>query len=206
MADGSTAAAGTRGTGRDVDALIIGAGFAGMYQLHSLRDRLGLDALVLEAGDGVGGTWYWNRYPGARCDSESHSYAYYFSKALLDGWEWSERYPGQAEILRYLNSCADQTGPQARHPVRRPRALGPLRRGREPLARRDRGRRALQRDMARSPRSAACPRRTCPRSRASPISAASGTTPASGRMTASTSPESASARSAPARPASRRRR
>lgn len=91
-----------------LDALIIGAGFSGMYQLHSLRDRLGMSALVLEAGDGVGGTWYWNRYPGARCDSESHSYAYYFSKALLDGWEWSERYPEQPEILRYLNWCADQ--------------------------------------------------------------------------------------------------
>ncbi len=105
MADGTNSHP-SRG-GRDHDALIIGAGFSGMYQLHCLRDRLGLSALVLEAGDGVGGTWYWNRYPGARCDSESHSYCYYFSKALLDGWEWSERYPEQPEIMRYLNYCAD---------------------------------------------------------------------------------------------------
>lgn len=63
---------------------------------------------MLEAGDGVGGTWYWNRYPGARCDSESHSYMYYFSKELIDEWEWSERYPQQPEILRYLNHVADR--------------------------------------------------------------------------------------------------
>lgn len=90
------------------DALIIGAGFSGLYQLHSLRDRLGISAQVLEAGDGVGGTWYWNRYPGARCDSESHSYCYYFSKELLEEWEWSERYPEQPEIVRYLNYVADK--------------------------------------------------------------------------------------------------
>jgi cation diffusion facilitator CzcD-associated flavoprotein CzcO len=90
------------------DALIIGAGFSGLYQLHCLRDRLGLSARVLEAGDGVGGTWYWNRYPGARCDSESHSYSYYFSEELLKEWEWSERYPEQPEILRYLNHVADR--------------------------------------------------------------------------------------------------
>ena len=74
------------------DALIIGAGLSGMYQLHSLRDRLGMKVKVLEAAAGVGGTWYHNRYPGARCDSESHSYMFYFSKALLQSWEWSERY------------------------------------------------------------------------------------------------------------------
>ena len=90
------------------DALIIGAGFSGLYQLLCLRDRLGLSALVLEAGDGVGGTWHWNRYPGARCDSESHSYSYYFSEELLQDWEWSERYPEQPEILRYLNHVADR--------------------------------------------------------------------------------------------------
>ena len=91
-----------------LDALIIGAGFSGMYQLLQLRDKLGLSVKVLEAADGVGGTWYWNRYPGARCDSESHSYSYYFSKALLEEWEWSERYPQQPEILRYLNHVADR--------------------------------------------------------------------------------------------------
>jgi cation diffusion facilitator CzcD-associated flavoprotein CzcO len=91
-----------------LDALIIGAGFSGMYQLHTLRDRLGLSVLLLEAADGVGGTWFWNRYPGARCDSESHSYCYTFSDELLRDWEWSERYPGQPEILRYLNHVADR--------------------------------------------------------------------------------------------------
>ena len=93
---------------RSFDALIVGAGFSGLYQLLCLRDRLGLSVRLLEAGNGVGGTWYWNRYPGARCDSESHSYAYYFSEALLQEWTWSERYPEQPEILRYLNHVADR--------------------------------------------------------------------------------------------------
>ena len=80
----------------------------GLYQLLCLRDRLGLSVKALEAGGGVGGTWYWNRYPGARCDSESHVYWYTFSPELMREWEWSERYPGQAEILRYLNFVADR--------------------------------------------------------------------------------------------------
>ena len=91
-----------------LDALIIGAGFSGLYQLYCVRDRLGLSVEVLEAADGVGGTWYWNRYPGARCDSESHTYCYTFSKELLQEWEWTERYPAQPEILRYLNHVADR--------------------------------------------------------------------------------------------------
>ena len=91
-----------------LDAVIIGAGFSGMYQLHLLRDRLGLSVRVLEAGEGVGGTWYWNRYPGARCDSESHSYCYMFSRDLHQEWEWSERYPQQPEIMRYMNFVADR--------------------------------------------------------------------------------------------------
>ena len=91
-----------------LDALIIGAGFSGMYQLLCLRDRLGLSAVVLEAGEGVGGTWFWNRYPGARCDSESHSYCYSFSDELLQEWSWTERYPEQPEIMRYLNHVADR--------------------------------------------------------------------------------------------------
>jgi cation diffusion facilitator CzcD-associated flavoprotein CzcO len=91
-----------------LDAVIVGAGFSGLYQLLKLRDGLGLNALVLEAGGGVGGTWYWNRYPGARCDSESHAYCYWFDDALLQEWRWSERYPGQPEILRYLNHVADR--------------------------------------------------------------------------------------------------
>jgi cation diffusion facilitator CzcD-associated flavoprotein CzcO len=91
-----------------LDALIIGAGFSGIYQLISLRDRLGFSAKILEAGDGIGGTWYWNRYPGARCDSESYSYNYYFDEELLKEWQWSERYPGQAEVIRYLNYVANK--------------------------------------------------------------------------------------------------
>ncbi|HLZ98046.1 MAG TPA: NAD(P)/FAD-dependent oxidoreductase [Steroidobacteraceae bacterium] len=90
------------------DAVVIGAGFSGLYQLLCLRDRLGLSVTVLESGAGVGGTWYWNRYPGARCDSESHSYCYSFSDELMREWEWSERYPGPPEILRYLNHVADR--------------------------------------------------------------------------------------------------
>src|SRR5271170_3100934 len=92
----------------DFDALVIGAGFAGLYQLFRLRDRLGLTVRALEAAGGIGGTWFWNRYPGARCDSESHVYWYTFSLELMREWEWSERYPGQAEILRYLNFVADR--------------------------------------------------------------------------------------------------
>ena len=96
------------GQANSFDAVVIGAGFSGLYQLICLRDRLGLSVQVLEAGDGVGGTWYWNRYPGARCDSESHAYCYSFSPELMQEWEWSERYPEQPEIMRYLNHVADR--------------------------------------------------------------------------------------------------
>ena len=89
------------------DAIVIGAGMSGLYQLYRLRE-LGLSVRVLEAGTGVGGTWYWNRYPGARFDSESYSYAYSFSQALLDEWDWSEHFAGQPETLRYLNYVADK--------------------------------------------------------------------------------------------------
>jgi cation diffusion facilitator CzcD-associated flavoprotein CzcO len=92
----------------NLDAVVIGAGFSGLYMLYLLRDKLGLSARVYEAGDGVGGTWYWNRYPGARCDSDSYVYCYTFDKQLLQEWEWSERYPEQPEILRYLNHVADR--------------------------------------------------------------------------------------------------
>jgi cation diffusion facilitator CzcD-associated flavoprotein CzcO len=104
----SKASASRAGRTGELDAVIIGAGLSGMYQLHSLRDRLGLKVQVLEAGGGVGGTWYWNRYPGARCDSESHSYCFQFSDDLLKEWEWSERYPEQPEIMRYMNFVADK--------------------------------------------------------------------------------------------------
>jgi cation diffusion facilitator CzcD-associated flavoprotein CzcO len=92
---------------RDLDAVIVGAGFSGLYMLYRLRG-MGLSALVLERGGGVGGTWYWNRYPGARCDIESMDYSYSFSHELEQEWEWTERYATQPEILRYLEHVADR--------------------------------------------------------------------------------------------------
>ena len=92
----------------EFDVVVIGAGFAGLYALYRMRDVLGLRTRVFEAGDGVGGTWYWNRYPGARCDSESFIYSYSFSKELEQEWKWSSKYPEQPEILRYLNHVADR--------------------------------------------------------------------------------------------------
>lgn len=91
----------------ELDAVVVGAGFSGLYMLHRLRE-LGLSARVYEVADGVGGTWYWNRYPGARCDSESYYYCYTFSDEIQQEWEWSCRYPEQPEILRYLNYVADK--------------------------------------------------------------------------------------------------
>lgn len=93
---------------RKLDAIIVGAGFSGLYMLHRLRDMLGLEVRVYEAGDGVGGTWYWNRCPGARCDSESFYYSYSFSEELEQEWEWTSKYPAQPEILRYLEHVADR--------------------------------------------------------------------------------------------------
>jgi cation diffusion facilitator CzcD-associated flavoprotein CzcO len=94
-------------SGSELDAVIVGAGIAGLYQLHKLRG-LGLRARVFEAADGVGGTWYWNRYPGARCDVESLSYSYSFDPELEQEWTWTEKYPTQPEILRYINHVADR--------------------------------------------------------------------------------------------------
>ncbi len=92
-----------------LDAVVVGAGFAGLYMLHRLRG-LGLSARVFEAGQGVGGTWYWNRYPGARCDVESMDYSYSFSEELQQEWRWTERYSAQPEILKYANHVADRFG------------------------------------------------------------------------------------------------
>lgn len=92
------------------DVIIIGAGFAGLYSVHKLRDKMNLDVKAFEAGDGVGGTWYWNRYPGARCDIESTHYSYSFDEGLQQEWNWSERYAAQPEILDYLNHVADRFG------------------------------------------------------------------------------------------------
>ncbi|MFF0814065.1 flavin-containing monooxygenase [Rhodococcus sp. NPDC003318] len=96
----------------DHDVIVIGAGFAGLYQLYKLRE-LGFDARVVEAGPEVGGTWYWNRYPGARCDIESIEYSYSFDPELQQDWNWTERYASQPEILEYIRFVAD------RHQLRR---------------------------------------------------------------------------------------
>jgi cyclohexanone monooxygenase len=91
----------------DFDVVVVGAGFAGLYSLYKLRG-MGMRVRVLEAGGGVGGTWFWNRYPGARCDIESLDYQYSFSEELLRDWQWSERYPAQGELLRYLKHVAER--------------------------------------------------------------------------------------------------
>ena len=173
------------------DVVIVGAGFAGMYMLHRLRG-LGMSARVFEAGSGVGGTWYWNRYPGARCDVESMQYSYSFSPELQQEWQWSELFASQPEILRYANHVADRFDlrrdirfdtrvTEARFDARRiagtsaPIAATRCRRG------------------TASWRPVACPPRACRTSRASSASPARPITPATGRMRASTSPASASA-------------
>jgi cyclohexanone monooxygenase len=94
-------------TPNQIDVVVIGAGFGGMYMLHRLRG-LGLSAIVFDVASGVGGTWYWNRYPGARCDVESMQYSYSFSEELQQAWQWSEVFAGQPEILRYANHVADR--------------------------------------------------------------------------------------------------
>ena len=90
-----------------LDVIVIGAGFAGLYALHRLRGD-GYSVRVLEAGGSIGGTWYWNRYPGARCDVESMQYSFSFSDEIQREWEWSQLYAPQPEILRYINFVADK--------------------------------------------------------------------------------------------------
>jgi cyclohexanone monooxygenase len=107
MSDVKHSAAPVASSPRTFDAVIVGAGFAGLYMLHRLRG-LGLSARAYEAGDGIGGTWYWNRYPGARCDVESMDYSYSFSDELQQEWRWTERYASQPEILRYIEHVADR--------------------------------------------------------------------------------------------------
>ncbi|WP_104176462.1 NAD(P)/FAD-dependent oxidoreductase [Cryobacterium sp. Y50] len=92
----------------EVDSVVIGGGFAGLYSVHALRDNLGLTVQAFDNAGDVGGTWYWNRYPGARSDTEVNAYCYFFDKELYNEWKWSERYPRQTEILAYLGHVADR--------------------------------------------------------------------------------------------------
>ena len=107
IAAGESAIHRSGGFAGSFDAIVIGAGISGMYQLYRLRE-LGMSVRVFEAGSDVGGTWYWNRYPGARFDSESWTYGYSFSQELLQEWEWSEHFAAQPETLRYVNYVADK--------------------------------------------------------------------------------------------------
>ena len=196
----------------DFDAVVVGAGFGGLVTLYRLRER-GFRTRVFEAGSGIGGTWFWNRYPGARCDIESMEYSYQFSEQLQQEWEWSERYATQPEILRYIEHVADRfdlrrdvqldTRVRAAH-WNEERGCWQIETEQEADSRV--GRRAASRRRAKagpsrrgavtarflSWRPAACRRRTCPtfpaatRSRARPI------TPDAGRTAASTSRDSAS--------------
>src|SRR6201994_2307 len=97
----------TNGSAQQVDVAVVGAGFAGLYLLHRLR-KAGLTAVALDSADDVGGTWYWNRYPGARCDIQTIDYSYTFDPELEAAWQWSEKYATQPEILRYLGFVADR--------------------------------------------------------------------------------------------------
>ena len=175
----------------DFDAVIVGAGFAGMYMLHRLREA-GLSVRVFERGDGVGGTWYWNRYPGARCDVESLEYQYGFSDEIQKGWTWTERYAAQPEILRYQNYVADKLDLRRDIQFRRecrPQAMmrkagsGPW----KPTGATSSAR------VSASWRRVAFPPRVCRTSRASRTLQANGITPPTGRMKVSTSPANGSA-------------
>jgi len=103
----SSVSSAQKGATAEFDAVIVGAGVGGLYALHRLRG-LGLKVIILEAADDVGGTWYWNRYPGCRCDVESMEYSYSFAEDLQQEWKWPERYGTQPEILRYINHVADR--------------------------------------------------------------------------------------------------
>src|SRR5256886_310347 len=105
-------------TTEDFDAIVIGAGVSGLYQLYKLRE-LGMRVRVFETGTGVGGTWYWNRYPGARFDSESWTYGYSFSNEILREWEWSEHFAAQPETLRNARSIPTRAGSRSRRSSRK---------------------------------------------------------------------------------------
>ena len=187
------------------DAIIIGAGFSGLYMLHRLRG-LGMSARVYERGSGVGGTWYWNRYPGARCDVESVQYSYSFSDELQQEWQWTERYAGQAGDPALRKPRGRPLRPAPRCRAEHECGLGGVRRGGQSLDRHARGRQRKSPRSTWSWRSDACRTRACrifPGSRRLPARCF---TPANGRTRASISPACASAWSAPDRPRSSRSR
>jgi cyclohexanone monooxygenase len=188
----TTMAPQAEGQAPEFDAIVVGAGFSGLYMLHSLRKQ-GLSVRVYEQGGGVGGTWYWNRYPGARCDSESVYYMFtdHMSEEILGEWDWSERYAAQPEILRYLEFVTDKMDLRRdiRFNARVVSAVYDPERNRWDVRLADG---AAASPGSWSPRWAACPRRTPRSSPASTPSRARVTTPARGRTRASTSPASGS--------------
>src|SRR6202051_380827 len=107
MVDARASHATSSANALEVDVAVVGAGFAGLYLLHRLRNA-GFNSVLLEEAGDVGGTWYWNRYPGARCDIQTIDYSYTFDPELERAWQWSEKYATQPEILRYLGFVADR--------------------------------------------------------------------------------------------------
>ena len=194
------------GTRPEFDAVVIGAGVAGLYQLYRLRE-LGLRVRAFETGSAVGGTWYWNRYPGARFDFlESWTYGYSFSKELLEEWEWEEHFSAQPHTERYLNHVADKfdlrrdiqfnsrvTAAHWREETQKLGTRAGERRAPFDALSRHRDRRSLGGSDADHPRY---------RELHGPV----GATPSAGRRRASSSPASGSASSAPAQPRCRRSR
>jgi len=171
------------------DVVVVGAGFAGMYMLHRLRG-LGFTARVYEQGSGVGGTWYWNRYPGARCDVESMQYSYSFSDELQQQWNWSERYAPQPEILKYANHVADRFDLRRdiKFDTRVERAVFDENAKMWSVTT-SHGKTVAAKYLVLA--TAVSPMRGCPRSRASIASRARSITPATGRMSRSISPADA---------------
>ena len=174
----------------EYDAIIIGAGMSGLYQLYRLRE-LGMRVRVFEAGTNVGGTWYWNRYPGARFNSESYSYGYSFSKELLEEWDWSEHFAGQPETLRYLNHVADKFDLRRDIQFRSRVAAANLGRRRAKLERRAARRQPIPRTLPDYRDRPALDADHAANRRASTAFRASPSTPRDGRMSRSISPASA---------------
>ncbi|GAB3890573.1 hypothetical protein GCM10027612_35000 [Microbispora bryophytorum subsp. camponoti] len=169
-------------TNTDFDAIVVGTGFAGIYMLHKLRNELGLRTRAFDRAGGVGGTWYWNRYPGAMSDVEGFVYRYSFDKQMLQEWNWTTNYTPQRELLAYLEAVV------AKHDLGRDiqlntgivSAVFDESRGSGPSA--PTQVRASPHGTS-SPRSGRCRRRTSPRSRAATASRAGSSTPAPGPTT-----------------------